>query len=63
MQTQKATLYLRRDSPVLRNTLQGRIIHHWSSHHGSVERSLTNIHENVGLTPDLAQWVKDLALP
>ena len=26
-------------------------------------KNLTNIHEYAGLTPGLAQWVKDLVLP
>ena len=33
-----------------------------TSHCGSVEMSLTSILEDVGLIPDLTQWVKDLGL-
>ena len=33
-----------------------------SSHYGSEVINLTSIHEDVGLIPGSAQWVKDLAL-
>ena len=35
----------------------------WSSHCGSAVMNPTSSHENVGLIPGLAQWVKDPALP
>ena len=37
--------------------------HLWSSRCGAAETYLTGIHEDPGLIPGLAQWVKDPALP
>ena len=38
-------------------------IYIWSSHCGSAETNLTNIHEYGGLISGLVQWVKDPGLP
>ena len=35
----------------------------WSPYRSSVVMNLTSIHEDMGLIPGLARWVKDLALP
>ena len=38
------------------------IIAPWSSCRGSAVKNVTSIHEDIGLIPGLAQWVKDLVL-
>jgi len=43
-----------------RRKMTGR--HKGSSLHGTVETNLTSIHEDAGLIPGLAQWVRDPAL-
>ena len=57
-------IYLR-DASILKhlkiNTSQQRT-EKWSSHCGAAVTNPTRNHEVVGLIPDLAQWVKDLAL-
>ena len=34
----------------------------WISRHGTAETNPTSLHEDVGLIPGLAQWVRDLVL-
>ena len=34
----------------------------WSPRHGSAKTNLISIHEDAGLNPGLALWVKDLVL-
>ena len=41
---------------------QYRLVMVWSSHCGSGVKNPTSIHEDVGSSPGLAQWVKDPAL-
>ena len=43
--------------------MQIKMAERGSSHLGSVVTNLTSIREDVGLIPDLNQWVKGLVLP
>ena len=43
--------------------LHFKSVYYWSSHHGSAEMNSASIHEDAGLIPGLAQWVKDPVLP
>ena len=42
---------------------RGEVKMRGTSYRGSVATNTTRIHEDTGLIPGLAQWVKDLALP
>ena len=54
--TQKSLVLLYNNNKRLEREIKG------SSHHGSLLNNLTSIHEDTGLIPGPALWVKDLVL-
>ena len=70
------TAFLGNTQRILMVQIDGKIYHalgleesifskwfYWSSHHGSVEMTLTSIHEDTDSIPGIVQWAKDLVLP